>query len=60
MVLKRNFVMNVNWDCNKNICEAIITITFPGKQTIMILTISIQYESDKWWENKEKYEFGDN
>ena len=52
--------MNVNWDCNKNICEAIITIAFPGKQTIMILTISIQYESDKWWENKEKYEFGDN
>ena len=27
--------MNVNCDCNKNICEAIITITFPGKQTIM-------------------------
>ena len=52
--------MNVNWDCNKNICGAIITITFPCKQTIMILTISIQYESDKWWENKEKYEFGDN
>ena len=26
--------MNVNCDCNKNICEA-ITITFPGKQTIM-------------------------
>ena len=26
--------MNVNCDCNKNICEA-ITITFLGKQTIM-------------------------
>ena len=26
--------MNVNCDCNKNICEA-ITVTFPGKQTIM-------------------------
>ena len=26
--------MNVNCDCNKNICEA-ITITFPSKQTIM-------------------------
>ena len=26
--------MNVNCDYNKNICEA-ITITFPGKQTIM-------------------------
>ena len=26
--------MNVNCDCNKN-CEAIIKITFPGKQTIM-------------------------
>ena len=50
----------VNWDCNKNICGAIITITFTGKQTIMILTISIQYESDKWWENKEKHEFVDN
>ena len=33
--VKWNFVMNVNCDCNKNICEAIITITFPGKQTIM-------------------------
>ena len=32
--VKWNFVMNVNCDCNKNICEA-ITITFPGKQTIM-------------------------
>ena len=31
---KWNFAMNVNCDCNKNICEA-ITITFPGKQTIM-------------------------
>ena len=30
-----NFVMNVNCDCNKNICEAIITITFPVKQTTM-------------------------
>ena len=27
--------MNVNCDCNKNICEAILTNTFPGKQTIM-------------------------
>ena len=27
--------MNVNCDCNKNICEAIITITFTGKQTMM-------------------------
>ena len=26
--------MNANCDYNKNICEA-ITITFPGKQTIM-------------------------
>ena len=25
--------MNVNCDCNKNICEAILTNTFPGKQT---------------------------
>ena len=32
--VKWNFVVNVNCDCNKNICEA-ITITFPGKQTIM-------------------------
>ena len=32
--VKWNFVMNVNCDCNKNIWEA-ITITFPGKQTIM-------------------------
>ena len=32
--IKWNFVMNVNCDCNKNICEA-ITVTFPGKQTIM-------------------------
>ena len=27
--------MNVNCDYNKNICEAVITIIFPGKQTIM-------------------------
>ena len=27
--------MNVNCDGNKNICEAVITITFSGKQTIM-------------------------
>ena len=27
--------MNVNCDCSKHICEAIITITFPGKQTLM-------------------------
>ena len=27
--------MNVNYDGNKNISEAIITITFPCKQTIM-------------------------
>ena len=32
--VKWNFVMSVNCDCNKNIWEA-ITITFPGKQTIM-------------------------
>ena len=30
-----NFVMSVNCDCNKNICQAIITITFPGQQTTM-------------------------
>ena len=52
--------MNVNWDCNKNICEAIITITFPGKQTIMILTISIHNMNQISDANKEKYEFGDN
>ena len=27
--------MNVNWDGNSNICETIMTITFPCKQTIM-------------------------
>ena len=27
--------MNVNYDSNDNICEAIATITFPCKQTIM-------------------------
>ena len=27
--------MNVNCDCIKNICEAVITIIFPGKQTKM-------------------------
>ena len=27
--------MNVNCDCNKNICEAVITIIFPDKQIIM-------------------------
>ena len=26
--------MNLHWDGNQNICEAIITITFPFKQTI--------------------------
>ena len=26
--------MNVNWDGNQNICEAIIAITLPCKQTI--------------------------
>ena len=31
---KWNFATNVNCDCNKNIPEA-ISITFPGKQTIM-------------------------
>ena len=29
------FVVNVNYDSNDNICEAITTITFPCKQTIM-------------------------
>ena len=29
------FVVNVNYDSNENICEAIITITFPRKQTII-------------------------
>ena len=33
--VKWNFVMNANCDCSKHICEAIITITFPGKQTLM-------------------------
>ena len=33
--VKWNFVINVNCDCNKKICEALIIITFPGKQTIM-------------------------
>ena len=32
--VKWNFVINVNCDCNKYIRKA-ITITFPGKQTIM-------------------------
>ena len=27
--------MNVNWNGNQNICETIIAITFPCKQTIM-------------------------
>ena len=27
--------MNIDCDCNKKICEAIIKITFPGKQTTM-------------------------
>ena len=27
--------MNVNWDDKQNICEAIITITFPCKRAIM-------------------------
>ena len=27
--------MNLHWDGNQNICEAIITITFPFKQTIV-------------------------
>ena len=27
--------MNVHCDGNRNICEAIITIAFPGKQTIV-------------------------
>ena len=27
--------MNVNYDSNENMCEAIITITFPCKQTRM-------------------------
>ena len=27
--------MNVNCDCNKNICEAVIIIIFPDKHTIM-------------------------
>ena len=31
--VKCNFVVNVKYDSNKNICEAIITITFPCKQT---------------------------
>ena len=26
--------MNLHWDGNQNICEAIITINFPFKQTI--------------------------
>ena len=33
--VKWNFVMNVNCNSNKNISEAIITVTFPCKQTIM-------------------------
>ena len=35
--VKWNFFMNVNWDSNhnQNICEVIITITFPCKQTLM-------------------------
>ena len=33
--VKWNFLMNVNCDYNKNICEAVITIIFPAKQTIM-------------------------
>ena len=33
--VKWNFVMNVNWDGNSNICETLRTITFPCKQTIM-------------------------
>ena len=27
--------MNVNCNSNKNICEAMVTITFPCKETIM-------------------------
>ena len=30
-----NFVMNANFDGKENICQAIITITFPCKQTTM-------------------------
>ena len=33
--VKWNFVVNVNYNGNENICEAIITITFPCQQTIM-------------------------
>ena len=33
--VKWNFVVNVNYDSNENISEAIITITFPCKQTRM-------------------------
>ena len=33
--VKKNFVTNVNCDVNQNICEAIITITFPCKKTTM-------------------------
>ena len=32
--------MNVNYDSNDNICEAITTITFPCKQTIMMHDIN--------------------
>ena len=32
--------MNVNYDSNDNICEAITTITFPCKQTIMMHVIN--------------------
>ena len=34
------FVVNVNYDSNDNICEAITTITFPCKQTIMMHDIN--------------------
>ena len=45
-----NFVMNVNRNGNKNICEAIKTITFPCKETIMkhdiknLISLSLKVE----------------
>ena len=41
--------MNVNCDSNKNICEATITISFLGKQTIM------KHEMNKF--NLTQFEF---
>ena len=41
--VKWNFVINVNCNGNENICEAIITITFPWKQTILK-----QYDMNKF------------